>query len=86
MRLAKALSQSHAPVEFTGHTLQGDELIEWCDEEEMVPTMSQHAVAIYREWRGLPDIAFHFGMQSEAHALFMALCQAEKIIVEGENK
>jgi hypothetical protein len=80
MRLNEAMNRTGgAPFEFTGNTLQGDELVEWCDDE--VP---QHAVAIYREWRGLPDIAFHFGMQSEAHALFMALCQAEAIMVEGE--
>jgi hypothetical protein len=84
MKLNEAMNQSQAPIEFTGNTLQGDELIEWRDEEEMVPAMSQHAVVIKREWRGLPDIAFHFGMQSEAHALFMALCQVEKVLVEGE--
>jgi hypothetical protein len=79
MKPHEAMSRSQAPVEFTGYTLQGDELVEWCDDE--VP---QHAVVIYREWRGLSNIAFHCCMQSEAHALFMALCQAEKIMVEGD--
>lgn len=70
---------SQAPIEFTGYTKQGDELVEWRDDE--VP---QHAVAINREWRGLPAIAFHFAAQPEAHALFMALCEAEAIMVEAD--
>lgn len=80
MKVNEAMSRSQAPIEFTGYTLQGDELIEWCDDE--VP---QHAVAINREWRGLPDIAFHFDAQVEAHALFLALCQAKIVMVESDE-
>lgn len=74
MKITEASSRSQAPIEFTGCTVQGDELVEWCDDEA-----DQHAVQINREWRGLPDINFYFGVQSEAHALFMALCQAKDI-------
>ena len=71
---------SNSPVEFTGYTTQGDEVIEWCDDE-----VEQHGVQVSREWRHLPDLFFYFGMQEEAHALFMALCQAETIAVSGDE-
>lgn len=66
-------------IEFTGNTIEGDELLEWCDDE--VP---QHAVAVKREWRNLPDIAFHFATQDEAHTLFLALCQVQQVMVDGD--
>jgi hypothetical protein len=66
-------------ISWSGYTKENDELIEWCDNE--VP---QHAVAIKREWRGLPDVAFHFAMQSEAHTLFLALCDVERVCVDGD--
>lgn len=74
MKITDAMNRSQAPIEFTGYTIQGDELIEWRDDE-----VGQHGVQINREWRGLTDISFYFGMQSEAHSLFLALCQAEDI-------
>ena len=74
MKITEAMNRSQSPILFTGCTVQGDELIEWCDDET-----GQHAVQINREWRGLADITFYFDMQSEAHVLFMALCQAKDI-------
>ncbi len=81
MKITEAMNRSQAPIEFTGYTLQGDELVEWRDDE-----VKQHGVQINREWRHLPDISFYFGMQSEAHSLFLALCQAEDTLIEGDEK
>ena len=74
-------ARSGSPVEFTGYTIQGDELIEWRDDE-----VNQHGVQISREWRHLPDLLFYFSMQSEAHSLFLALCQAEDVRTDWDER
>lgn len=75
----RAMSRSQAPVEFTGYTLSGDELVEWHDAET-----GQHAVDLNRAWQGGSDVTFYFDMRDEAHALFLALCQVKCIVMEGD--
>lgn len=81
MKITEAFNRSQAPIRFAGCTVQGDELIEWHDEEA-----GQCAVLVNREWRGLDDISFFFGMQDEAHTLFLALCQAKDIRTEQDEE
>ncbi len=66
---------------FTGYTEAGDELVEWQDESVMP---AQHEVYLDRSARALPEIIFSFSTQASAHALFLALCDARRIFVEGE--
>lgn len=68
-------------VQFSGYTKQDDEVMEWIDEEA-----GQHAVTLDREHRGFENIEFRFEMQAEAHALFLALCDAKEVFVLGEDQ
>jgi hypothetical protein len=74
------LRKERAMIEFTENTVQGDELVEWHDEE-----IPQHGVQIGRLWRGYDDILLFFKSQEGAHTAFMALCEVEKVWTDEEG-
>jgi hypothetical protein len=78
---AETQEKSGFSIQFSGYTKEGDEVMEWCDEEA-----DMHCVSLNREHRGFNDIEFRFDMQVEAHALFLALCDAKSIFVSGEDE
>lgn len=72
-------------IEFTGYTSQGDDVIEWHDEDADVK-LDMHRVDINRDARGLAGIAFNFSTKLSAHAAFLALCDASSVYVDGDFK